>query len=50
MLSLAKRLQASIVLIEDASARFVAEALGFNSKGTIYVILKAVAADIIPKS
>ena len=41
VLSMAIQLKASLVLIDDASGRLVAEALGLNSKGTVYVILRA---------
>jgi predicted nucleic acid-binding protein len=49
VLSLAIQLKASLVLIDDASGRLVAEALGLNSKGTVYVILKAARAGAITK-
>jgi predicted nucleic acid-binding protein len=38
-----------LVLIDDASGRLVAEALGLNSKGTVYVILSAARAGAITK-
>src|SRR3989344_3995870 len=41
LLSLAKKLRPSLILIDDASARTIAESLGFNVKGTIYILLKS---------
>lgn len=49
VLSLAIQLKASLVLIDDASGRLVAEALGLNSKGTLYVILRATRSGAITK-
>jgi hypothetical protein len=49
VLSLANQLKASLVLIDDASGRLVAEALGLNAKGTVYVILRAASAGAITK-
>jgi predicted nucleic acid-binding protein len=49
VLSLAIQLKASLVLIDDASGRLVAEALGLNAKGTVYVILSAARAGAITK-
>lgn len=49
LISLAKKLKPSLILIDDASARAIAESLGFNVKGTLYVLLKAYKKGIIKK-
>ncbi len=49
LISLAKKLRPSLLLIDDASARAIAESLGFNVKGTLYVLLKAYKKGIIQK-
>lgn len=41
VISLARRINASLVLIDDAAARKVSESFGLDSKGTVYVLLKA---------
>jgi len=41
VMELAKKLKPKMLLIDDATARTIAESFGFNVKGTIYVILKA---------
>jgi hypothetical protein len=50
VLSLALELHATLVLIDDASARLIAEALGLNSRGTIYVLLRAASEGIVTKA
>jgi len=49
VLKLAGTYSNSLVLIDDASARKIAESLGYNVKGTLYVILLAVRKKIISK-
>ncbi len=50
LLSLAKREKAHLILIDDACARTIAESLGFNAKGTLYVLLKAYRKRLINKN
>lgn len=49
LISLARKLKPSLILIDDASARTIAESFGFNVKGTLYVLLKAYKKKIITK-
>lgn len=49
LLSLSIKLKPSLILIDDASARMIAESKGFNAKGTLYVLLKAYKEKIISK-
>ncbi len=49
LISLAKKLRPSLLLIDAASARAIAESLGFNVKGTLYVLLKAYRKKIMQK-
>src|SRR3989338_8716 len=49
VICLAKKMKPSLVLIDDASARTIAESLGFNVKGTLYVLLKAYKNKLITK-
>jgi predicted nucleic acid-binding protein len=49
VISLAKAVGADIVLMDDASGRRVATAMGLNVKGTLYVLLKACKSGIISK-
>lgn len=49
LINLAKKLKADLILIDDASARTIAESLGFNVKGTLYILLKAYKKKIIYK-
>jgi len=49
VISLAKKLKPFLVLIDDASARVIAESFGFNVKGTLYVLLKACKNKLINK-
>lgn len=49
VISLAKKLKPELILIDDASARTIAESLGFNVKGTIYILLKAYKNKILNK-
>ena len=50
VINLARKLNANLLLIDDASARTIAESLGFNVKGTLYVILKAYKRKFIEKN
>lgn len=47
LINLAKKLKPSLLIIDDASARTIAESLGFNVKGTLYILLKAYKKGII---
>ena len=49
VLKLAEAYPNSLILMDDASARKIAENLGYNVKGTLYVILLAVRRKIISK-
>lgn len=49
LISLAKKLKPSLLIIDDASARAIAESMGFNVKGTLYILLKAYKKRIISK-
>jgi len=49
LISLAKKIKPSLVLLDDASARTIAESFGFNVKGTLYVLLKAYKRKLINK-
>ena len=49
LINLAKKLKADLILIDDASARTIAESLGFNVKGTLYILLKAYKKKLIHK-
>jgi len=49
LINLAKRLKVDLILIDDASARTIAESFGFNVKGTLYVLLKAYKKRLIDK-
>ncbi len=49
LISLSLKLKPSLILIDDASARIIAESFGFNVKGTLYVLLKAYKNKIISK-
>jgi len=46
-LSLSIKIKPSLVLIDDASARVIAESRGLNAKGTLYALLKAYKEKII---
>ncbi len=46
---LAKKYRADLVLIDDASARIIAQSLGLRVKGTIFVLLSAYKKKIISK-
>ncbi len=50
VISLAKKLKPSLVLIDDASARTIAESFGFNVKGTLYVLLRAYRGKLVNKN
>ncbi|MEM2925753.1 MAG: DUF3368 domain-containing protein [Methanocellales archaeon] len=47
VISLAREIKADLVIIDDASARRISESFGFNTKGTIYVLLKAFKKGLI---
>lgn len=49
VICLSKKLKPSLVLIDDASARTIAESQGFNVKGTVYVLIKAYKNNLITK-
>src|SRR3989338_6753420 len=49
LISLAKKLRPSLLLIDDASGRAIAESMGFNVKGTLFILLKAYKKGIIQK-
>ncbi|MEA1904586.1 MAG: DUF3368 domain-containing protein [Candidatus Hadarchaeota archaeon] len=49
VISLARKVKADLVLMDDASARGVSESFGLNTKGTIYVLLKAYKSGLIKK-
>ncbi len=49
VISLARKIKPSLVLIDDASARIIAEGFGFNIKGTLYVLLIALKKKAIEK-
>lgn len=46
-ISLAREIKADLVLMDDASARSISESFGLNTKGTIYVLLKARKSELI---
>ena len=50
LINLAKKLAPSLILIDDASARAIAEGMGFNVKGTLYVLLTAYKKKLISKN
>jgi len=47
VISLAREIKADLVLMDDASARSISESFGLNTKGTIYVLLKARKSELI---
>lgn len=47
VISLAREIKADLVIIDDASARRISESFGLNTKGTIYVLLKAFKKGLI---
>jgi len=49
VICLAMETKAGLVLMDDASARSVSEALGLNTKGTVYVLLKAYKKGLFTK-
>lgn len=49
VISLAREIKAGLVLMDDASARSISESFGRNTKGTIYVLLKAYKSELITK-
>ena len=49
VIQLALKLKPEMILIDDASARAIAESFGFNVKGTLYVLLKGFRKKMIDK-
>lgn len=49
VIELAKKLKPEMVLLDDRTARTISEGLGFNTKGTLYVLLKAFKKKFISK-
>lgn len=49
VISLAREVKADLVLMDDASGRGVSESFGLNTKGTIYILLKAYKSGLIKK-
>ncbi len=49
-IQLAKELNASLLLIDDAPARTLAESFGLSVKGTLYVLTKSYKKELINKS
>jgi len=49
VIALAKKRVAKLLLIDDASARTIAESFGFKVKGTLFVLLRAYKKKIIVK-
>lgn len=49
VISLSKKLKPKLLLIDDASARIIAESLGFKVKGTLYILLEAYRKNILNK-
>jgi predicted nucleic acid-binding protein len=49
VISLAREIKADLVLMDDASARSISESFGLDTKGTIYVLLKAYKSELITK-
>ena len=50
LISLARKLNPNLILIDDASARTIAESFGFNVKGTLYILLTAYKKKMIEKN
>ena len=50
VINLAKKFKADLILIDDASARVIAESLGFKVKGTLYVLLQSYRNKILSKN
>lgn len=46
---LAKKNHANLVLIDDASARTIAQSFGLNVKGTVFVLLRAYKRNVLTK-
>ncbi len=49
VIALARKHSASLLLMDDASARTIAESFGFKVKGTLFVLLRAYKKKIIGK-
>jgi len=47
VIQLARNSKADLVLIDDASARTIAESFGLNVKGTVFVLLKAYSKKLL---
>ncbi|MBS3072194.1 DUF3368 domain-containing protein [Candidatus Pacearchaeota archaeon] len=50
VIKLAKKENPELILIDDASARVIAESFGFKVRGTIYVLLSAYKRKLIKKT
>jgi len=50
VISLALRLKSSLVIMDDASARTIAEGMGLNVKGTLFVLLSAYKKNYLDKN
>ena len=49
-IKLAEEIKAKLLLIDDAPAKVIAQSLGLNAKGTLYVLLKAYDNKLINKT
>lgn len=49
VINLARNIKPKLLLIDDASARAIAESFGFEVKGTLYILLKAYKHKLMTK-